>query len=148
MVTFKTPRRVLYIDFDYIKQDISQFDVDEDYIMDKIEKACDRADYFSVIRIRTDNIKYQVKEYVRYKVLCDTVIDYQLGYIDLVSGAIGTFQFQVSGALIDGTKEALSALKLEVKLWEDALKGYEKPGKVPPDWAQRSADTGISRTSI
>lgn len=156
--SYESPIRTLYIDYEYIKDDLSQFDVTEDYVKSKIAQACDRADYSSLITIdagtsstedyHTNYSTYEIKQFVRYRTLIDILTDYQLGYINLVSGAIGSFQFQVSGSTFNTISDAVKRLEAELHVWYIALRGYRKSGNVPPSYAQRDAANTISRTSI
>lgn len=148
VTTFVTSSRLLYIDYDYIKGNVQNFDVDVQYVMEKVQKACDMADYLSASRIRPDRILFKVKEYVRHKALLDIIVDYQLGYIQMINGAIGTFQFQLSSANVSSVESAIKQLTAQVKLWEAALKGYEKPGHAAPDFAVRGGDTGPVRSEM
>ena len=148
VTTFVSSSRLLYIDYDYIKGNVENFDVDVKYVMEKVQKACDMADYLTVSRIRPEKILFKVKEFVRYKALLDIIVYYQLGYIQMINGTIGTFQFQLSSANVSSVEAAIRQLTATVKLWEAALKGYEKPGNAAPDFAVRGGDTAPTRTTI
>ena len=146
--SFTTSSRILYVDYDYMKNSVENFDITREYVMQKVQRACDMADYVSLAKVHADNIKFKVKEYVRNKALLEIVVDYQLGYIQMVNGQIGSFQFALSSANVTSLADAVKYLQLQIKYWETTLKGYEKPGNAAPEFAQRDSVNGPTRGSF
>lgn len=85
-------------------------------------------------------IPFEVEQYVKYKAAHDCVLSF---YIKIAAdgggkGQLGDVLFDNGTSRLKDISSLLKDLKAEIKVWEDALRGYKLEGRAKPLVALRS----------
>lgn len=121
------------------------FDIPESMILYYIREASKYADY---IRSASSTVGSAVSveatfpmfQFVRTKVMLDCLLK---AFINKAAGAgikgtLGKISFENTEKYSSNLDDLLDFLKAQLKMWQDAIRGYELEGRAAPVWAKKA----------
>lgn len=126
------------------------FDIPESMILYYIREASKYADYIresaASIATTTGNtveITFPMFQFVRTKVMLDCLLK---AFINKAAGAgikgtLGKISFENTEKYSSNLDDLLDFLKAQLKMWQDAIRGYELEGRAAPVWSKKAYKT-------
>lgn len=134
-IVFTTAMTPLFCNIIDVESLLDIIEIPEKIILYNIREASKYAEYifqyFNKNKILDrENIPFEVKNFTRYKAAKDCLLKIymSLATSKLVEGTLGEIKFKGKETVPD-LKKILDYLDLELKKWEDAIKGYEFEGR-------------------
>ena len=108
-----------------------------DYIMESVSSAANNSNSTVV------EISVPLHNFVVTKVMLDCLLK---AFINKAAGAgikgtLGKISFENTEKYASNIDDLIDALKAQLKMWLDALRGYEFEGRAVPQWAKKSYKT-------
>ena len=126
------------------------FDIPESMILYYIREASKYADYIKeasadIVSSSTTKaeITFPMFQFVRTKVMLDCLLK---AFINKAAGAgikgtLGKISFENTEKYSSNLDDLLDFLKAQLKLWQDAIRGYELEGRAAPVWSKKAYKT-------
>ena len=126
------------------------FDIPESMILYYIREASKYADYIreasetlTTSSATTVEITFPMFQFVRTKVMLDCLLK---AFINKAAGAgikgtLGKISFENTEKYASNLDDLLDFLKAQLKMWQDAIRGYELEGRAAPVWAKKAYKT-------
>ena len=153
VITELTPS---YCDISDVAMLQDTFGISENTILYYIREASKYADYVmeSVNTLATSNnttvveISVPLHNFVVTKVMLDCLLK---AFINKAAGAgikgtLGKISFENTEKYASNIDDLIDALKAQLKMWLDALRGYEFEGRAAPKWAKKAYKTNDPTT--
>lgn len=136
-IVFTTAMTPLFCEIIDVESLLDIIEIPEKMILYNIREASKYAEYIYQYHNKNrnsyldyDNIPFIIKNFTRYKAAKDCLLKIymSLATSKLVEGTLGEVKFKGKETVPD-LKKILDYLDLELKKWEDAIKGYEFEGR-------------------
>lgn len=124
------------------------FDIPESMILYYIREASKYADYIreasaDIGNSSTAEVTFPMFQFVRVKVMLDCLLK---AFINKAAGAgikgtLGKISFENTEKYSSNLDDLLDFLKAQLKMWKDAIRGYELEGRASPVWAKKAYKT-------
>ena len=124
------------------------FDIPESMILYYIREASKYADYIREASAElgsssTTEVTFPMFQFVRTKVMLDCLLK---AFINKAAGAgikgtLGKISFENTEKYASNLDDLLDFLKAQLKIWQDAIRGYELEGRAAPVWAKKAYKT-------
>lgn len=121
----------LYVGVQSVRALIDGIPIDDSTILYHIREASRFAEYLkNGMKINESNIPFEVTQFVRYRAAHDCLLSHVINMSSStgISGKIADVSFSEKETTKDISK-LLDHLDREIKVWEDAVKGYKNPGR-------------------
>jgi hypothetical protein len=129
-----------YATIDDVNSYVESCNIEGSTILYHIRAASKFAEYVTKKTYKKDGIPFEVNQFVIMKAAHECLLKY---YIDKASthgmkGQLGDIVYDTSGKL-DDLSNLLKAMKAEIAVWTDAMKGYNIEGRARPLTARKSS---------
>ena len=126
------------------------FEIPESMILYYIREASKYADYIKETAATLASssatqveITFPMFQFVRTKVMIDCLLK---AFINKAAGAgikgtLGKISFENTEKYSSNLDDLLDFLKAQLKLWQDAIRGFEMEGRAAPVWAKKAYKT-------
>lgn len=124
------------------------FDIPESMILYYIREASKYADYIkeasaSIGSSTQVEVTFPMFQFVRTKVMLDCLLK---AFINKAAGAgikgtLGKISFENTEKYSSNLDDLLDFLKAQLKMWQDAIRGYELEGRAAPVWSKKAYKT-------
>lgn len=130
----------LYVDVQSVRSLITSIPIEDSTILYHIREASKYAEYIKSSIDKT-NVPFEVTQFVRYKAAHDCILSHSIRLATAVGykGTVSTVSFEEKQTTKDIT-DLLDHLCKELKIWEDALKGYKNEGRAKMQIAKRGSN--------
>lgn len=121
----------LYVGIQSVRALIDSIPITDDVILYHIREASKFAEYLkNGMAIDESNIPFEVSQFVRYRAAHDCLLSHIINMSSStgISGKVADVSFSEKETTKDISK-LLDHLDKEIKVWEDAVKGYKNPGR-------------------
>ena len=137
---FTTAMKPCYCKLEDVKALIDVFEIPDSTIFYLIRQASKQADYINRGPIDISNgIPFEVEKYTQLKAALDA---FTRAYIDGTSengieGTLGKITFK-NGSSLSNIKTMIDQFRRDIRVWQDAIRGYHLEGRNKPTYAIRS----------